>query len=91
MAKYPLTELGHVAKDYTSRHVMSYVELGEKITQSTGVEVKESSFQAARRDDRGYEPLRKLIMDYMRRDDPSLVEASLAIYHEQYGQKEAYA
>ena len=89
MAKYALTELGHVAKDYTSRHIMSYLKLCAAITEATGVEVKETSFQQARRSDRGFHELRKLIMDYMREKDPALVEASLAIYNELYKQKGA--
>ena len=87
MAKYPLTELGHVAKDYVAHHVMSYLELGEAITKATGVEVKEASFQAARRDERGYEPLRALVMNYMREQDPELVESSLKVYDELYKRK----
>jgi len=84
MAKYPLTELGHVAKDYTSRHILTFIELGEAITEATGIEVKESSFQQARRDERGYEPLREVIMRYMREQDPELVESSLAAYDVHY-------
>jgi hypothetical protein len=84
MAKYPLTELGHVAKDFTSRHILTFIELGTAISEATGVEIKESSFQQARRDERGYEPLRELIMDYMRKLDPELVESSLAAYNTHY-------
>ena len=82
MAKYPLSELGHVATDFKSRHIMSFPELGERITKATGVEIKEPSFQQARRSDRGHEALRKVVMDYMRSEDPKLVEASLATYNE---------
>jgi len=91
MAKYPLTELGYVAKNYTTRYLMSYAQLGEAITKATGVEVKAPSFQEARRDDRGHMPLRKLIMDYMREQDPELVESSMAVYdalHRKYGRGE---
>lgn len=89
MAKYPLTELGHVAKDYAARHIMTYVEIGEAVSKATGIEIKESAFQQARRDERGYEPLRQTIMAYMRENDPELVEISLANYAEMYCRKEA--
>ena len=89
MAKYQPTELGHVAKDFISRHTMTYVELGKAVTEATGFEVKEPSFQDARRNERALEPLRKHIMDYMRERDPALVQASLATYEAIYGQKGA--
>lgn len=89
MAKYPLTELGHVAKDYAARHIMSYPEIADAVTKATGVEIKESSFQQARRDERGFNLLRQTIMDFMRKNDPALVESSLAVYADQYLRKEA--
>ena len=84
MAKYPLSELGHVATDFKTRHILSFPELGERITKATGIEIKEPSFQQARRSDRGHEALRKTVMDYMRSEDPKLVETSLASYDEFY-------
>jgi len=84
--KYPLTELGYVATVYTKRHIMSFAELAEKVTEETGIEVKKTAFQQARRDDRAYELLRKTVMDYMREQDSELVEASLTAYDVQYRQ-----
>lgn len=92
MAKYPLTELGHVAKDFQEKHRASFStfsEMADAVTAATGLEIKESSFQQMRRDERGFSPHRKTIMDFMRERDPALVDASLATYAEMYCRKEA--
>jgi hypothetical protein len=87
MAKYPLTELGYVAREFISLHSMTFIQLGENVTKATGTDIIESSFQQARRDDRGYESLRKTIMDYMREQSPDLVETATATFKAHY-QKE---
>jgi len=89
MVKYPLTELGYVAQDFKTRHILTYPVLCERVSKASGVEVKEPAFQQARRSDRGYETLRKTIMDYMLSEDPELVEASLATYDTHFRQKGA--
>lgn len=87
--KYPLTELGHVAKDYTSRHIMTFIELAEAVTKATGIEIKKNSFIEARRSERGFPTLRQTVMDYMREQDPELVLGSLETYKRLYQQKGA--
>jgi len=89
MAIYPLTELGYVAKEFISRHIITFVQLGENVTAATGIEIKKNTFQHARRSDRGLEVLRNTVMDYMREQDPELVERSLETYKEQYQQRGA--
>jgi len=89
MAVYPLTELGYVAKEFISCHITTFIQLGKDVTEATGVEIKEPSFQQARRNDRGFEILRKTIMDYMRDKDPELVETSVETYKARFGQKGA--
>ncbi|MDR1668335.1 MAG: hypothetical protein LBR76_00065 [Oscillospiraceae bacterium] len=87
--KYPLTELGHVAKDFISHHIMTYVGLGDAVTKATGVVIKKASFLEARRSERGFPALRQTVMDYMREQDPELVAASLAVYDQLYRRKGA--
>jgi len=87
MAKYHLTELGYVAADYTQRHITTFRRLCDEITEATGFEVKEPSFQYARRNDRAYDKLREVCLDYMRSKDPLLVETALANYDAQYRQR----
>jgi len=87
MAKYPLTELGYVAKEFASCHILTFIELGESAGKAAGAKITEAAFQQARRNDRGYEALRKTIMDYMRDQDPELVETATATYKARF-QKE---
>jgi hypothetical protein len=88
MAKYPLTELGYVARDFATRHIMLNSQLAEAITKATGFKVTTSSFQQAIRNERGYDALRKTAIEYMRERDPTLVEASLEAYAKIYGRKD---
>ena len=83
MAKYPLTELGYVAKDFKSRHMMTLDEIAVAAGE------KKSCFEQARRNDRGHYTLRENIMAYMRERDPELVSLSIKAYNRLYRQKEA--
>ena len=87
MAKYPLTEVGYVARDYTDQYLINYDTLCRLVTEYTGAVTVKSSFQQACRDERGFEDLRNHVMDYMRETDPKLVELSLSMYHELRGRK----
>ncbi len=87
--KNPLTELGHVAKDYISRHIMTYVELAEAVTRATGVDIKNTSFTEARRSERGFRELRKTVLNYMYEQDSELVMDSLEAYERLYKQSPA--
>lgn len=82
-AKYQLTEVGHVAKDFKSRHMLTFDEIAEAAGE------KKSCFEQARRNERGFEALRKNIMEWMRERDPVLVDESLSTYDKLYRKKEA--
>lgn len=81
MAKYSLSEIGYVATDFKRDHNVTFEKLALDASKEMGAEIKSSAFREMRRSDRGYEMHRKVLMDYMRKHDPALVEASLIAYN----------